>query len=151
MASIFRETITTKSPRSLVLVQGQGGHTGKRPYWRLSLHRKPLNMCPNLLHLFLSLPCSLNPSSPLPLILLYFLFLSLSASFPFAASVCLPLSFFVVVHSAFILPSPPPLSSSSASLSIHPAERHPSSLGRHMCCFDRKGSDGVRGRKAATP
>lgn len=40
---------------------------------------------------------------------------------------------------------------SSASLSSHPTESHPSSLGRHMCCFDSKGSDGARGRKTATP
>lgn len=72
---------------------------------------------------------------------------------------CLSLSFtppppllLCFLHSFSILPSSPFLSqSSSESLSIHPTESHPSSLGRHMCCFDSKCSDGARGRKAATP
>lgn len=86
----------------------------------------------SLLPLPISLPFFLSSSFLIFLLLASFLLLCLS-SFPLFASL------------------PSSLLFSSASLSSHPTESHPSSLGRHMCCFDSKGSDRARGRKAATP
>lgn len=142
---VHREPIKIKAP-FFGLVQGQSAHTGNISYWWLSLHRKRLKSAPASSNLFYL------PSLTLP----YFhaLFFTLPFVFPFPLFIFPPPPpplLLCFLHSFFILPSSPFLSqSSSESLSIHPTESHPSSLGRHMCCFDSECSDGARGRKAAT-
>lgn len=143
---------------SLVLDQGQHTHTGNTPCWRLGLHRKRFNMCPNLLHLFLSLFClrtlfshSLFPSpinlSLLSLPLSVCIFSSAGSPPPPLLGLCL--SFF----SAFSLRLALPASALLLCIPQYPPDRESSIFigARHMCCFDSKGCDGVRGRKAATP
>lgn len=92
---------------------------------------------------FISFSClhpSFTFSSPIPLVSPFpFLFFLAASTSPPLFGHC-----FSSLHSSVF----PPLSSSA---SLHQTQSHPSSLGRHMCCFDSKGSDGVRGRKAATP
>lgn len=68
---------------------------------------------------------------------------------PISSSALLQFVFAFFLHPfPLLLPSPTPPPN---PFSIHPTESHPSSLGWHMRCFDRKGFGGAKGRKAATP
>lgn len=150
---VYRETIKIRVPILWFWAEANAPTQETQHIKGSVSHRKRLNMCPNLLHLFYLRSLSLLVS----------VYLVLPSVFPLSSCFCPDLFLFLLLHPFLHLwlfsvsPLPPSLTtpllslSSSASLSIHPTESHPSSLGRHMCCFDSKGSDGARGRKAATP
>lgn len=147
--SVHRETIKIKDP-ILWFWSKANAPTQETAHTDGSVYIGNASICAPTFSIFLC-PVSLLVSpyfifslSP-PLTHWLFLF---SLSFPLLPMLVLFLSF---LHSPSILPPPPPPHSPPLHPSVSTRQSHPSSLGRHMCCFDSKGSDGARGRKAATP